>query len=184
MPRRPRHRVVTVSLHEVFLSAFFTSRRLVAYSLDEIPSANHGAKRCCRIGGTKQEGRALEIIWARSWMSEADKPLTREGLCQQDQASSDERDIVYGVCLSGLLFFPRKRAEDFASFYEAYRKARTWGELRRLASSRILDEVADFDDEGDSLPDDTLLVDCDPITISWPFPESDQFDSSRTTLSH
>jgi|SRR5580698_1857902 hypothetical protein len=87
-----------------------------------------------------------------------------------------EKNLVYGDLGGTLLFFPRTRAHDFAQFCKARRQARTWGEFRGLMPPTLLDEIRDFDDDENPHADSANFDKEDPISIWWPFPQSDQVD--------
>lgn len=89
---------------------------------------------------------------------------------------SSKRDLVYGKAYGGLLFFTRRRAEDFAGFYEALNTAKTWGDFRRLAPSRILKEIRTWVEDFDLIPATDPMSEHDPRTIFWPFPNSEQLE--------
>jgi hypothetical protein len=101
-------------------------------------------------------------------MTDSDKPL-RSRLREQ-------RDLVYGEALGGIVFLTHVRARQLAQMYEARRAAKTWGEFKRNISSDILREIGTRDDDGDAIPDSDSFADHDPVSDMWPFPSSEQIE--------
>lgn len=83
------------------------------------------------------------------------------------------RDLVFGEALGSLVFMTRTRAQDLATVQKVISTARTWGDFRKQAPLRILDELRTL--IGVQQPSDD-----EPLEIpgygdgDWPFPHQEQ----------
>jgi hypothetical protein len=159
------------------------------HPLSQIPREDLAANRAYSIwdGSPAQADAFLRTVWAPAWkgngLARADassRPIrNRDGNAKvpgkTDSNRSSRGQLVYGLGLGSLVFMTPTRAKDLSKVHEAVRKAKTWGEFRRLVPHRILTELAGF--IGDQLPgaDDALDVpgysDGD-----WPFPAQNQLE--------